>query len=90
MSVVIPPESLRKQLGDEGARDVVETMNSIAATTHEHTVQLVGERFERRLIEVKSDLEKQIIQLGATLTWRMFAFWLAGVTSVLTGILLRK
>lgn len=111
VSVVVPPESLRKQFGDEVARDVVETMNSVAATMHEHTVQLVGERLERRLVEtktdlekqivqvksdlekqivqVKSDLEKQIVQLGAALTWRMFAFWLAGVTSVLIGILLR-
>lgn len=122
MSVVIPPESLRKQLGDEVARDVVETMSSVAATMHEHTVQLVGERLERRLVETKTDLEKQIlqvkselenkivqvksdlenkivqfkselekqiVQLGTALTWRMFAFWLAGVIPVLIAILLR-
>lgn len=73
MSFVLPPESLRKQLGDEAARDVVESMHAIAATMHEHAVELMGERLERRLVEAKGDLRGEMAALKSELKGDMAA-----------------
>lgn len=87
MGVLVLSEALRAKLGEEAAKGLVEALNAVAATTHEHTVEVVSERFERKLAEAKAELKaelvKQIAEVKADLIKWMFVFWLGQAATVL-------
>lgn len=71
MPLFLLPESLRSRLGEEAARDLVELVNAAGRAQREDTVMLVGERFERRVVEVQSGLEQRITQVKSDLEQRI-------------------
>ncbi len=71
MSVVVLPESLRAKLGEDGARDLAELFNVAGRNQRQRTVEVLGERFERRLTEAKAELELRIAEVEARLERRI-------------------
>lgn len=73
-SIILLPENLRIKLGDQGAKELIDLINSLVKSTKEDLIESSINKFERRLSETKADLIK----------W-MFIFWLGqiGVTSLL-------
>lgn len=82
MSVLMLPESLRTKLGDEAARELVEVFNTVATGTHERTVEVLVERFERRLVEEIGRAKNDLVKF-------MFLFWLGGIVALIVSILLK-
>lgn len=72
----IAPEILRQKLGEDGARELVNLLNATAKNNRKDTVEFVAERIERRLAEMKADIETRISALETRLTRRLFAFWI--------------
>lgn len=86
MAIINPPKVLREKLGDDGVDALVELVNMANDKQKEDVITFVGEKFERRLTEVKSELEVQIAQTKSEIIRWMFIFWM-GQIAVLTGIL---
>lgn len=76
MGIVLLPEILRQKLGEDGARELVNLLNASAKNNKEDTIEFVAERIERRLAEIKADIEARISALETRLTWGLFAFWI--------------
>lgn len=70
MEVVVIPEVLRAKLGDNGAKELACLLNTVARGAKEATVELMVERFEKRLAQTESRL-----------TWRVFLFWVGQVAA---------
>jgi len=71
VGLIVLPESIREKLGEQAAKDLVELLNLSARTTKGDIVELMVERFEKRLA-----------QSEVRLTWRMFLFWVGQVAAV--------
>lgn len=92
MPIILLPEVLRNKLGDDGAQALVDVINSSISKANRAWNESATERLERRLTEVKSDLELKIAGLDSKmhsmradlLRW-MFIFWAGqvGVTIAL-------
>ena len=75
MTVIAIPKILQDKLTPEGAEALVEIINKADEKAKENIVEMVEEKFEKRLAQVEARIIK----------W-MFIFWV-GQISVLTGIL---
>jgi lipoate synthase len=73
--IVVIPEALRSKLGDDGTKELVNLINQVTRGAKEVAVELMVERFERRLAETKTELVR----------W-MFVFWV-GQIAVMIGLL---
>lgn len=73
--IVVIPEALRSKLGDDGTKELVNLINQVTRGAKEGAVELMVERFERRLAETKTELVR----------W-MFVFWV-GQIAVMIGLL---
>lgn len=73
--IIVLPETLRLKLGEEAAKDLVNLINESAKVTRDNVLETAGNKFERRLSDVKADLIK----------W-MFVFWI-GQVAVMVGML---
>ncbi|MBC7104386.1 MAG: hypothetical protein H5T97_00425 [Firmicutes bacterium] len=73
--ILIIPETLRTKLGEDGARELANLINQATRGAKEGTVELMVEKFERRLAEAKTELVR----------W-MFVFWV-GQIAVMIGLL---
>ena len=84
MAIVSVPKILRTKLGDDGAEALVRFFNEVQAANSqkEEIIEIVEEKFERRLAEelakvrvemaeMKTELRKEIAQLGADLRQEM-------------------
>lgn len=71
VGLVLVPESIREKLGEQATKDLVKLLNLTAKATKDNTIELMVERFEKRLAQVESRL-----------TWRMFGFWVGQVVAV--------
>ena len=93
MPIITPAKILREKLTDEGVDALVELINSANEKTKEDVIALSVEKYERRLAEVKSDLEAKIAQVEIKIAqtetriirW-MFIFWV-GQVGTITAIL---
>ena len=86
MGVILLPENLRAKLGDEAARELVTLINDTSDSIKKQVLDTSADRFERRLYEVKGDLQKEIANTKAELIKWMFIFW-HGQIAVIAGIL---
>ncbi len=75
MTVISIPKILRDKLTDEGADAFVEILNRVEDRTQKAVLEIVEERFEKRLVQI----ETRIIR------W-MFIFWV-GQVGIITAIL---
>jgi hypothetical protein len=93
MAVIAVPRPLREKLGEEGTDALVALINEAGEDNKKSVIEIVEERFERRLAEemgkIREEMSKMRIEMAdlrANLIQWMFLFWL-GQTGVLTGIL---
>jgi len=97
VGVIMLPENLRTKLGEDAARELVVLINDSSESVKKQVLDTSVDRYERRLVEVKGDLEKEITSTKADLgkeiantkaeliKW-MFIFWL-GQIAVVVGVL---
>jgi len=86
MPIITPAKILREKLTDEGVDALIELINSANEKTKEDVIALSVEKYERRLTEVKSDLEVKIAQTETRIIRWMFIFWV-GQVGTITAIL---
>ena len=93
MAVIAVPRPLREKLGEEGTDALVTLINEAGESNKKSVIEVVEERFERRLAEeigkVREEISKlrvEMADLRANLVQWMFLFWI-GQIGVLTGIL---
>ena len=80
------PKALREKLGEEGANDLVDLLNSNAQNSGNSITTFVEEKFERRLSEEMAKLRGEMHKNQvATIRW-MFVFWVGQIGAIL-GIL---
>ncbi len=80
------PKALREKLGEEGANDLVDLLNSNAQNSGNSITAFVEEKFERRLSEEMAKLRGEMHKNQvATIRW-MFVFWVGQIGAIL-GIL---
>ena len=87
MTIVNPPKVLREKLGDDGVDALVALVNMANDKQKDDVLIFTEEKFEKRLTEVKSDLELKIEQTKSDLIKWMFIFWV-GQTGIIIGIIL--
>ena len=97
MTVITIREPLRQALGDKGSDSLVDVLNEILRDRRDDILQVVEEKFERRLIEENSKTRSELLEKigevktdGArrhadTIKW-MFIFWV-GQIAVLVALL---
>ncbi len=93
MAVIAVPKPLREKLGEEGTDALVALINEAGESNKKSVIELVEERFERRLAEeigkVREEISRlrvEMADLRANLVQWMFLSWI-GQIGVLTGIL---
>lgn len=86
MAVIAVPKPLREKLGEEGTDALVALINEAGESNKKSVIEVVEERFERRLAEEMGKLRAEIADLRANLVQWLFIFWI-GQIGVLTGIL---
>ncbi len=86
MAVIAVPRPLREKLGEEGTDALVVLINEAGESNKKSVIEVVEERFERRLAEEMGKLRAEMADLRANLVQWMFIFWI-GQIGVLTGIL---
>jgi bifunctional DNA-binding transcriptional regulator/antitoxin component of YhaV-PrlF toxin-antitoxin module len=86
MAVITVPRPLREKLGEEGTDALVALINEAGESNKKSVIEIVEERFERRLAEELGKLRAEMADLRANLVQWMFIFWI-GQIGVLTGIL---
>lgn len=99
MSVVLVqlPKALQEKLGEEATKELLDLINASGKAVRESVLETGADRFEKRLVEVKTELEKEIAavktelvkeiaNVRADLTWKMFLFW-AGQVGITLGSL---
>ena len=86
MSVIAIPKILRERLTDEGVEAFVQIINQVEERTKDRTIEVVEERFERRLAEEIGKLRVELHGIRAELIKWMFIFWV-GQVGTITAIL---
>ena len=71
MALITVPKVLREKLGDEGSDALVALINGAGNGYKAETVELVEERFERRITEEVAKLERRITEEAAKLDHRI-------------------
>ena len=90
MSIIAIPRVLQEKLTDEGASALVEILDKVENRSQAYTVETVELKFEKRLTEEITRLEKKIESTRADLIKWMFIFWIgqfASIVGILTAIL---
>ncbi len=82
MTVIAIPKILRERLTDEGAEAFVEILDKVEERAKDRTIEVVEERFERRLAEEIGKLRVELYKIKADLIRWMFIFW-AGQIGIL-------
>jgi hypothetical protein len=86
MAVITVPPPLREKSGEEGTDALVTLINEAGENNKKSVIEVVEERFERRLTEEIGKLRMDMADLRANLIQWMFLFWI-GQIGVLTSIL---
>ncbi len=91
MARTVPP-ALGFRLGHDGARELIDLLDSEQRRWSEQVLTVVTERFERRLIDEAAKLRVEIAKDRFEVLKWMFLFWigqLAGMAAIL-NFMLRK
>ena len=85
-SVVVLPEALFKNTNKEEQKELADFFDKIVKSSSEAAIIKVEEKFERRLTEEISKLDKKISETKAYIIKWMFIFW-AGQIGILVAVL---
>jgi|GEM_PF-6530621 hypothetical protein len=83
---LILSENLRAKLGEEAARELVTLINDTFESVKNQILDTPTDRFDRRLFEVKGDLEKGIANTKAELIKWMLILWVSQI-AVIMGVI---
>lgn len=99
VAVAVLSRNLQEKLGPEGAQDLAAAMEASVAGVKDQVMELVVERLERRLAEVKAELRQDIARVDARVSevkadlikWA-FIFWVTQMTAFagLAALVLRR
>jgi len=87
MDIILMPENLRKVLGDEASKELIDLMATTNKSIKESVLETAADRFEKRLAEFMGEVRIQISEVKADLIKWMFVFWI-GQVAVITGIII--
>ncbi len=94
MSIILFPELLRQKLGEDGAKELVEVINTsvtnAAQALRTNVNETVTERLEARIVETKAELKADIASAKAELIKWMFAFWVGQMAVIVALFTLLK
>ena len=93
MDIILVPENLRKVLGDEASKELIDLMGTTNKSVKESVLETAADRFEKRLAEFMGDVKGEISEVRAQVSevkadlikW-MFIFWI-GQVAVIIGII---
>ncbi len=85
-SVVVLPEALFKNTNKEEQKELADFFDKIVKSSSEAAIITVEEKFERKLTEEISKLDKKISETKADIIKWMFIFW-AGQIGILVAVL---
>lgn len=60
MAIITIPKILTERLTEEGANALVEILDKVEVRSEAHTLQVVEERFEKKVEQAKSELREEI------------------------------
>ena len=93
MDIILMPENLRKVLGDEASKELIDLVATTRKSAKDNILETAADRFEKRLAEFKgevrgeiSEVKAQVSEVKADLIKWMFVFWI-GQIAVITGII---
>ncbi|OGX05697.1 MAG: hypothetical protein A3G87_04955 [Omnitrophica bacterium RIFCSPLOWO2_12_FULL_50_11] len=86
MALIVLPGILKDKFGEAVAQALVDLINQMAAQAKDQTVEVVEDRFERRLTEEIGRLRVDMEKIRADLIKWMFIFWV-GQVGTITAIL---
>ncbi|MBI4649282.1 MAG: hypothetical protein HY738_22465 [Bacteroidia bacterium] len=94
MEIILVPRPLREKLGEEASDNLVELINKANGVVKQDTISLCSDKFERRLIEETTKLDKRITEEiqglrvemyrlhTVNIRW-MFIFWIGQIGAIL-------
>lgn len=90
MAIISVPKPLREKLGEEGSDALIDMLNKTQENQKVNTIEIVGEKFERRLVEeissLRSELKEDIANLRADIIKWMFIFWVGQAATILGAL----
>ena len=86
MALIVLPGILKDKFGEAVAQALVDLINQMAAQAKDQTVEVVEDRFERRLTEEIGRLRVDMEKIRADLIKWMFIFWV-GQVAITIGII---
>ncbi len=79
MSILPIKEHLVKILGNVGYNELAEIVDSVRQDSVTKSIEQVETRFEKRLVEVKSELELKMEKNKSEIIKWMFVFWIGQI-----------
>lgn len=83
VGVILLPEYLRNQLGEQGASELVTLINETTRESKNSVLETAADRFERRLSEFKGEVKAEIHEVKSDIIKWMFIFWLGQIGAML-------
>lgn len=84
--ILYVPETLQVKLGEDGTKELINLINQAARSMKENVSETAAERIERRIVETKTEIVKEIASAESRLFWKVLAF-LVGQTGVIILII---
>jgi len=86
MAVIAVPAILKEKFGDAVMNAWLDLLNQVEERAKDRTIEVVEERFERRLAEEMGRLRAEMAQMEVRLIRWMFIFWIGQFASVVGTI----
>mgnify|MGYP001580858795 CR=1 FL=1 len=86
MAVIAVPNILRDKFGDAVTQALIDMFNQVEERAKDRSIEVVEERFERRLSEEIGKLRIEMHDMRANIITWMFIFWI-GQVGTITAIL---
>ena len=67
MPIISIPEILREKLTPKGAEALIEVFNEVEANSKDRTLEVVEERFEKRLAQVGAEIRNELVEIKSGL-----------------------
>ena len=71
MAVITIPKALREKLGDDGVDGLIQVINEANGENKKSVIELVEDKFEKRVTEVESRINERITEVESRLNERI-------------------
>ena len=90
MEIIIVPKSLKEKLGDDASETLVNFFNGVNGASKKEIIEIVGDKFEKRLAveigKLRVEMHQEMAKLHTSIIRWMFIFWI-GQIAVILGLL---